>query len=100
MSIGAGTADRGGIPTEALEHIAALYRIEAEIRGLARPSAVRTDSAAENWVAVASLIKTCKLNAVDPQRYLAQTLIRLVNGRQNSRIDDLMPWAQASRHLA
>ena len=47
-----------------------------------------SDDGAENWAAAASLIETCKLNAVDPQRYLAQTLTRLVNGWQNSRIDN------------
>ena len=59
-----------------------------------------SDDGAENWAAAASLIETCKLNAVDPQRYLAQTLTRLVNGWQNSRIDNLMPWVQADEHPA
>ncbi len=54
-----------------------------------------SDDGAENWAAVASLVETCKLNAVDPQRYLAETLTRLVNGWRNSRIDDLMPWMMA-----
>ncbi len=166
------------IATEALERIAALYRIEAEIRGLSaaerhvhrqhrsaslvadlgvwlkaqhaklfargptaeaigyalnhwdglvrflddgrieidsntiersmRPVALSrknalfagSDDGAENWAAVASLIETCKLNAVDPQHYLAQTLTRLVNGWQNSRIDNLMPWVQADQQPA
>ena len=39
-----------------------------------------SDDGAENWAIVASLVETCKLNAVDPQRYLADTLTRLVNG--------------------
>ncbi len=51
-----------------------------------------SDDGAHNWAAVASLVETCKLNAVDPQRYLAETLTRLVNGWNNSRIDELMPW--------
>ena len=38
------------------------------------------DDGAENWTAVASLIETCKLYAVDPRCYLPQTLTRLVNG--------------------
>jgi hypothetical protein len=54
-----------------------------------------SDDGAENWAAVASLVETCNLNAVDPQRYLAETLIRLVNGWKNARIDELMPWMVA-----
>ena len=41
---------------------------------------------------MASLVETCKLNGVDPQRYLTDLLTRLVNGWPNSRIDELMPW--------
>jgi transposase len=51
-----------------------------------------SDEGAENWAAVASLIETCKLNAVDPQRYLADLLTRLVEGWPHARIDELMPW--------
>ena len=47
------------------------------------------------WAAVASLVETCKLNGVDPQRYFADLLTRLVNGWPNSRIDELMPWRWA-----
>jgi transposase len=43
-----------------------------------------------------SLIETCKLNAVDPQAYLADVLSRLVNRHPASQIDQLMPWAYAN----
>ncbi|WP_300785146.1 transposase domain-containing protein [Enhydrobacter sp.] len=42
------------------------------------------------------MVETCKLNAVDPQRYLADTLARLVNGWPQSRIDELLPWASTA----
>ncbi|WP_352704721.1 transposase domain-containing protein [Mesorhizobium sp. M0598] len=42
---------------------------------------------------MASLIETCKLNAVDPQAYLTNTLTAIVNGHKQSRIDELLPWA-------
>ncbi len=45
---------------------------------------------------MASLVETCKLNGVDPQRYFADVLSRLVNGWPNSRIDELMPWRWAA----
>ena len=53
-----------------------------------------------NWAAVASLIETCKLNAVDPQCYLAELLTRLVNRWRQSRIDELMPWRWAKPDAA
>ena len=37
-----------------------------------------SDEGGENWAAMASLIETCKLNAVNPQNYLANLLTRLV----------------------
>jgi transposase len=43
----------------------------------------------------AEAIHSIKLNGVDPQRYLTDLLTRLVNGRPNSRIDELMPWRWA-----
>jgi transposase len=33
------------------------------------------------------------LNGVEPLGYLADVLTRIVNGRPNSQIDDLLPWA-------
>ena len=42
---------------------------------------------------MASLIETCKLNAVDPYAYLRATLTVIANQHPASRIDDLMPWA-------
>ncbi len=51
-----------------------------------------SDGGAEHWAVVASLIETCKLNAVDPQAYLGKTITRIVQGHPQSRIDDLMPW--------
>jgi transposase len=53
------------------------------------------DDGGARWATVASLVETCKLNGVDPQRYLTELLTRLVNGWPNSRIDELMPWCWA-----
>ena len=50
------------------------------------------DAGAENWATVASLIETCKLNAVDPLPYLSGTLTAIVNGHKQSQIDELLPW--------
>ena len=54
------------------------------------------DDGGGRWAAVASLIETCKMNGVDPQRYFSEVLTRLVNGWPQSRIDELMPWHWAA----
>ncbi|MBB4346186.1 hypothetical protein GGE56_007675 [Rhizobium leguminosarum] len=36
-----------------------------------------------------------KINAIDPQAWLTQTLERLANGWPSSEIDALMPWNYA-----
>jgi len=54
-----------------------------------------SDEGAQNWAAIASLIETCKLNAVSPHAWLADTLTKLVNRWPASRIEELMPWAYA-----
>ena len=42
---------------------------------------------------MASLIETCKPNAIDPCAYLRATLTAIANKPPKLRIDDLMPWA-------
>lgn len=50
------------------------------------------DAGAANWGVIASLIETCKLNAVDPHANLAETLTAIVNGHKQSDINALLPW--------
>lgn len=54
-----------------------------------------SDEGGANWALIASLIETCKLNAVNPHLWLTDVLTKLVNRWPQSRIDDLMPWAHA-----
>ena len=56
-----------------------------------------SDQGGVHWGVIASLIETCKLNAVNPQAYLASTLTRLINRHPASQVDQLMPWAYANR---
>ena len=51
------------------------------------------DEGAANWARIASLIETCKMNAVDPFAYLAFVLKAIAAGHPQSRIDNLTPWA-------
>jgi transposase len=46
---------------------------------------------AENWAAIASLVETCKLNAIDPNAYLADVLARIVLKHDGDPLDDLLP---------
>ncbi len=42
-----------------------------------------------------TLIETAKLNGIDPQAWLADTLARIPDYKIN-RVDDLLPWKNAS----
>jgi transposase len=46
---------------------------------------------AENWAAIASLVETCKLLAINPNAYLADVLARIVTRRDGDPVDDLLP---------
>ena len=71
--------------------------VERSIRPLAlnRKNALfaGSDKGAEHWAVIASLVETCKLNAVEPTAYLTDVIGRIVNGHPQRRIDDLLPWA-------
>jgi transposase len=71
--------------------------VERAIRPLAlnRKNALfaGSDGGGEHWAVLASLVETCKLNGVEPEAYLADVLVRLVNGHPQSRLNDLLPWA-------
>jgi transposase len=77
--------------------------VERTIRPLAltRKNALfaGSDAGAEHWAVIASLIETCKLNAVEPYHYLADVITRIVGGHPQSRLDDLLPWAYKAVEL-
>ena len=58
-----------------------------------------SDGGGEHWAVIASLVETCKLNAIDPQAYLGDVIARIVAGHPQSQIDDLLPWAYAPQPL-
>lgn len=55
-----------------------------------------SDEGGENWALLASLIESCKLNAVNPTDYLTDVLTKLVNNWPNSHLAELTPWAWAA----
>ncbi len=52
-----------------------------------------SDGGGAHWATIASLVETAKLNAVDPQLYLADVIARIVSGHPQSQLDELLPWA-------
>ena len=55
-----------------------------------------SDDGADHWAIIATLIETAKLNGIDPQAWLTDTLSKLAAGHGNLRREDLMPWNYAS----
>ncbi len=53
------------------------------------------DAGAENWATIASLVETCKLNAIDPLAY-GQHTYRYGQRPQTEPIDKLLPWNYAA----
>ncbi len=53
------------------------------------------DAGAQNWAMLASLIETCKLNAINPHAWITATLRAIINGHKQSDIDALLPWNYA-----
>ena len=50
------------------------------------------DEGVAAWGRIASLIETCKMNAVEPYAWLQSTLEKIADGHPQSRIDELLPW--------
>ena len=55
-----------------------------------------SDSGGERAAIIYSLIETCKLNHIDPQRYLHYVLERIADHPIN-RIEELLPWNLAAQ---
>ena len=50
-------------------------------------------SGGEHAAAMYSILQTAKLNGINPQAYLTDTLSRIAAGHPINRISELMPWA-------
>src|ERR1700761_1964603 len=51
------------------------------------------DEGAAAWGLIASLVETCKLNGVEPQRYLTNVLTKIAQQWPMAKLDQLLPWA-------
>ena len=52
-----------------------------------------SNTGGERAAALYSILQTAKLNNLNPEAYLADTLARIAAGHPINRIDELMPWA-------
>ncbi len=77
--------------------------VERSIRpiALARKNALfaGSDGGAKHWAAIASLVETCKLNGINPEAYLADTITSIVREHPQSRLGELLPWTYTA-HVA
>lgn len=53
---------------------------------------LRSDGGGRTWATIATLLQTARMNDVDPQAWLTQTLERIAKGWPSSDLDALMPW--------
>ena len=51
-----------------------------------------SEGGGRTWATLATLLQTCKMNAVDPLDWLSQTLSRIAQGWPVTEIEALMPW--------
>ena len=55
-----------------------------------------SDVGGERAVAMYSILHTAKLNGLNPETYLCDTLDKMANGHPISQIDQLMPWSTST----
>jgi transposase len=55
-----------------------------------------SDVGGERAASIYTIMQTAKLNAVNPEAYLRNTLTSIAEGHPISRIDELMPWSPAT----
>jgi transposase len=53
-------------------------------------------SGGERAAATYSILRTARLNGVNPEAYLTDTLAKIAAGHPISRISELMPWVYRS----
>ncbi|MCU4161634.1 IS66 family transposase [Acidiphilium sp. AL] len=56
-----------------------------------------SDEGGHRAATIITILQTAKLNGLNPQAYLTDTLTRIADGHPINRIDELMPWAIAAR---
>jgi len=60
------------------------------------PRAAGSDTGGERAAAIYTIVQTAKLNALNPETYLRNSLAKIAEGHPISRIKELMPWMLAT----
>jgi transposase len=55
-----------------------------------------SDTGGDRAAAMYTIVQTAKLNGVNPEAYLRETLAKIADGHPISRIDELLPWPSRS----
>ncbi len=55
-----------------------------------------SDAGGERAAAIYSILQTVKLNEINPEAYLRNTLDQIANGHPISQINELMPWTPST----
>ena len=55
------------------------------------------DTGGDRAAAMYTIVQTAKMNDLNPEAYLRDTLARIAEGHPINRIDELMPWRMANR---
>jgi transposase len=55
-----------------------------------------SDTGGDRAAAMYTLVQTGKLNGINPETYLRDTLAKIADGHPISRIDELMPWTEGA----
>jgi transposase len=55
-----------------------------------------SDTGGDRAASMYTIVQTAKLNDVNPETYLAETLSKIASGHPISRIGELMPWEQSA----
>jgi len=55
-----------------------------------------SDAGGDRAASIYTLVQTAKLNSVNPEAYLRDTLAKIAEGHPINRVDDLMPWKTAT----
>jgi transposase len=54
-----------------------------------------SDTGGDRAASIYTIMQTAKLNGMNPESYLCDTLSKIAEGHPISRIDELMPWRRS-----
>jgi hypothetical protein len=65
---------------------------DCSLRSRSERGQVIADAGGHRAASMCTIVQTAKLNGVNPEAYLRDTLTKIAEGHPISRIDELLPW--------